>query len=131
MKRLSLHVDNESGFYLPIVLVVTILVFSFLTMIIAIYKNDVDMTKSMIQQMEIDTLTQMVREDFSHDVVDFIEFSGTTIYEYPNGQVIVDYERENESTWMLDCSIQLQRAEDNIILSTSLPVTVDPFGSIP
>ena len=89
------------------------------------------MTKSMIQQMEVDTLTQMVREDFSHDVVDFMGFSGTTIYQYPNGQVIVDYERENESTWMLDCSIQLQRAKESIILSTSFPVTVDLFGSTP
>lgn len=125
MKKQLLRINSESGFYLPIVLVVTALVLSFITSMIIVYQNDLGMTKSMMNQIEGETLIQMSREEFMIDIIDQPDANGKLEYRYPNGDVEVQYEKVNESTWMLHCTISLQN--DNLPMSASFPVTLNNY----
>ena len=108
MKRQLFLIDNEQGFYLPIVLIVTTITLSFISILIYTYQNELHMTEAMINQIEAETLIQMAVEDFTEMVVieETME-AGTISFDYPNGIVEINYEQLEAVNWQLNCTIDL------------------------
>lgn len=106
MKRQLFLIDNEQGFYLPIVLIVTTITLSFISILIYTYQNELHMTEAMINQIEAETLIQMAVEDFTEMVVieETME-AGTISFDYPNGIVEINYEQLEAVNWQLNCTI--------------------------
>lgn len=117
MKKQFVQTKNEAGFYLPLVLVVTTLVLSFITTIVILYQNDVRMTKTIVNQIEMDTLIQMSKEEFTRDIVHLSDSNEKLVYHYPNGDVEIQYEREANETWLVNCTIFLENEKQPMTAS--------------
>jgi len=123
MKKQLLQTKNEAGFYLPLVLVVTTLVLSFITTIVILYQNDVRMTKTIVNQIEMDTLIQMSKEEFMRDIVHLSDSNEKLVYHYPNGDVEIHYKKEANKTWLINCTIFLENV--NQPMTASYLITLD------
>src|SRR5690625_3859372 len=100
MIKLFTPLRNESGFYLPIVLVTTTLIFSFLTMFILQYQNNTIITHSIIDHIKSNSVAEMIRHDltneFSQQSQD-MEIEGKLTYHYPNAKADIEYNATAES----------------------------------
>lgn len=114
MIKLFTPLRNESGFYLPIVLVTTTLVFSFLTMFILQYQNNTIITHSMIDQMKSNSVSEMIRHDlineFSQQGQD-MEKEGKLTYHYPNAKANIKYNETAEFEWTIISEIYLEKSD--------------------
>src|SRR5699024_8855878 len=114
MIKLFTPLHNESGFYLPIVLVTTTLVFSFLTMFILQYQNNTIITHSMIDQIKSNSVAEMIRHDlineFNQQGQD-MEKEGELTYHYPNAKADIEYNETAEYEWTIISEIYLEKSD--------------------
>lgn len=114
MKKQWLYLTNNNGFYLPMVLVVTVFVMMFLGTFIYLYQNELFLSEQTIQQIEADTFIQMSRSEFVQEVKDGLSPFGEVEYTYPNGEVNIQYEQQEKSNWLVDCTIDMKGYKENI-----------------
>lgn len=86
MKRHLSFMNNERGFFLPLVLFVITLVFIFITTNIHSYKNDIQITDRQVEQVMIESLFQMGRESVKEELSS-PEFPDSVHYTFPDGTV--------------------------------------------
>lgn len=90
MKKQLFFINNQNGFYLPLVLFITSLIFIMATSNIAIYQSDLEITKNQVEQIKIETLFQMARgkikEDIAPDIENF-KVNDKMTYYFPDGIV--------------------------------------------
>jgi len=126
MIKLFTPLRNESGFYLPIVLVTTTLIFSFLTMFILQYQNNTTITHSMIDQIKSNSIAEMIQHDittyFSQQSQD-MEKEGELTYHYPNAKADIKYNETAESEWIIISEIYLDNSE--IPLRITFPISLN------
>lgn len=122
MKKSFLYLHNDSGFYFPIVLVIIILVTSFLTMILLTYNNNITITNSLIDDIKVNSIIQMVDNDFSNDIT-IDDDDGELTYFYPNGHVDIIYKKADEFTWNVKCEVFLENK--NEAHQVFFPVSID------
>ena len=65
--RNQLPFMNESGFYLPYVLMVAVISLTILTTTIYLYKNEIETTHYVTEQIKAETLIQMGRVQFKKE----------------------------------------------------------------
>lgn len=87
MKKQLSFISKENGFFLPYVLFITSLIFILTTSNIAIYQNDLQITKNQIEQIRIETLFQMARSTFKANISDYDEQNNIANYSFPDGKV--------------------------------------------
>lgn len=92
MRKNLLYINNQKGFVLPLVLLIAALLFLFVSTNVAIYKNEMIITKNELAQLKIDTLFQMSRAKFKDEIATIKQDKGTVDYIFPNGRVKIAYE---------------------------------------
>lgn len=123
MKKPLFLIDNEHGFYLPIVLIVTTITLSFISILIYTYQNELHMTKAMINQIESETLMQMAVDDFTEMIVtEETNEDGTVSFEYPNGLVKINYQQDETLNWQLNCTIHFANKSSPFKTSFTIPI---------
>jgi len=96
MKRILTFIKGENGFYLPFVLVVSIVTLSATTTSIFIYQNEMEATNLLLQQLEVETTRQVVIEKFKEEEMYLKEDSGKFEYELPYSNTTGNYQTKNE-----------------------------------
>jgi len=96
MKRILTFIKGENGFYLPFVLVVSIVTLSATTTSIFIYQNEMEATNLLLQQLEVETTRQVVIEKFKEEEMYLKEDSGEFEYELPYSNTKGNYQTKNE-----------------------------------
>lgn len=82
---------NERAFYLPYVLIVSVITLAIITTTVIIYENEMKITNNLLEQLEIETLFQMARDKFIEDRMYNEETNGQINYTFPNGTVHINY----------------------------------------
>ncbi|WP_430785284.1 hypothetical protein VBD025_10745 [Virgibacillus flavescens] len=105
MKKNSTFIHNEQGFILPLTLFVAALLILFTGTNIAIYKNEMIITKNEIAQIKIDTLYQIGHTKFLAALDTLNQESGTTSYKLPDGEVSIEYQLQSSDTFKVKFSV--------------------------
>jgi|SRR5699024_5838931 len=104
--RNQLPFMNESGFYLPYVLMVAVISLTILTTTIYLYKNEIETTHYVTEQIKAETLIQMGRVQFKKEKLYKINDHGQVTYEFPNGIVSIHFTRQDETVFDLQFSAE-------------------------
>lgn len=97
--------NDEKGFILPLVLLIAALLFLFVSTNVAIYKNEMVITKNELSQIKIDTLFQMSRAKFKDKISTLAQDHGTVHYTFPDGNVKIGYEVLSEDVYQLTFTV--------------------------
>lgn len=126
MKKISTFIHDDQGFILPITLFVASLLILFTGTNIAIYKNEMIITKNEIAQIKIDTLYQIGHSKFKASLVTLNQESGTTHYTLPDGEVNIEYQLLTPNTYKVTFSINT--VENKLLVITdfmNLPTSIE------
>lgn len=107
MKNYFYFMNNERGFYLPIVLIVSVVTLSALITTIQIYKNEVVATNLLLQQLDLSMMKDITIQRFKSEVnfneIDIGEFEfkldnnhSYGEYEVIDGEVRVTFHIETD-----------------------------------
>jgi len=99
--RKRLQITTEKGFYLPYVLLVTVISLSVISASVLIYRTEVKSTYMLMEQMENETLIQMGRVKFKQQEMYKHNEKGQVTYTFPNGDVVIQYEKVTENVFSL------------------------------
>ena len=92
MRKKSL-ITSEFGFYFPFTLMVSIIVISAVATSVLIYKNEIEASYMLKEQIEAETLIQMARAKFKQEEVYKNHDRGQITYEFPNGSTTIQYDK--------------------------------------
>lgn len=121
MRKSSRFINEEKGFILPLVLLIAALLFLFISTNVAIYHNELTITKNELSQLKINTLFQTGRSKFKKEITTLNQDGGTVQYLFPDGDVKIDYIRK-ENVYELLFSIS---TSDNKVLEISNHMTLE------
>ncbi|WP_162800305.1 hypothetical protein [Oceanobacillus zhaokaii] len=110
--------NNEKGFFLPYVLFIIAIVYIIVTTNIAMYRNDLQLTENQIEQVKIETLFQMQREQFKQEVQKHGLPSSETTYHFPDGKAKIAIIRSENQTHELNVSITTNNNHRYTIINT-------------
>jgi|SRR5690625_4853480 len=105
MKKQSQH-TNESGFYLPYVLMVSLITLTVISSSILSYQNEMEATYYLLEQIEAETLIQMGSAQFKKEELYKNNDHGKITYELPNGIVYIEYTRQSKQMCSLDFLVE-------------------------
>lgn len=86
MKKQFQFINNEKGFFLPIIFAISFIILLLVMSFIKIYKSELLITEKLVEQYEIDTTIQMGVEMLKRDLQEIDESEGVVTYTLP-GQV--------------------------------------------
>lgn len=101
MKRQLSFMNNDAGFFFPYVLLVTAVVFIFITATITMYASDGKITEKHMEQVKIETLFQMAHSKFTEENETKEIDSGESYYTFPYGNVEITYAPSDENRYEL------------------------------
>ncbi|WP_375050429.1 hypothetical protein [Virgibacillus sp. JSM 102003] len=106
MKRQLLFTGSSKGFILPYVLFIIAISLIIITASINMYQNEIQITHNQINQLKIETLLQMARTSFKEEVLLGNDLDNPIHYQFPYGDVDVEYIVYNEKEYLLLFSIK-------------------------
>lgn len=83
LKQFHFIKNSENGFFLPFVLVISLVIILLITTFIKMYESEIVMTKNLINQLEVDTIVQMSLEQFKQVIDELDHIEGELTYTYP------------------------------------------------
>ena len=86
MKKFLFFMNNDQGFFLPVVLFTVTLLFIFITANIQSYKHDIQITERQVEQITIESLFQLGRECVK-DELNSDKIPDKIQYSFPDGTV--------------------------------------------
>ncbi|MFA1821545.1 hypothetical protein ACDX78_15425 [Virgibacillus oceani] len=86
MKKPLSFMNNDRGFFLPLVLFSVTLLFIFISANIQSYKHDVQITERQVEQVIVESLFQLGREKVKDELIS-IEIPDKVQYTFPDGTV--------------------------------------------
>ncbi len=104
MRKKSL-IMSESGFYLPLTMMVSMIVLSAVITSVLIYKNEMEVSHTLKEQIEVETLIQMARAKFKEEEVYKNKNSGQITYEFPNGTAVIQYDKIDTHQYSLQFDV--------------------------
>lgn len=117
MKKNLMFISDGKGFILPLVLLIAALLFLFVSTNVAIYKNEMIITKNELTQIKIDTLLQMSRAKFKEEISAHMQNNGIAQYTFPDGKVKIEYQILPENVYQLTFSID--PLDDKLLIITN------------
>lgn len=105
MIKPSFITRNQRGFILPYTLFVIAIVLLLLTIQIRTYQNDIRISHNHQEQLKIETLIQMGREQFKQDIVSKEKTTGAVTYKFPPGKVIIKYTQIDSAEYKLEWDV--------------------------
>src|SRR5690625_4922488 len=109
MKKTLTFIKREHGFYLPFVLVVSIVTLSATATSTLIYQNELEATHLLLQQLEVETMRQVTIEQFHKDQMFLERDTGEFQYELPYSSATGTYTTEDG-----DVFIEFKVKTDNL-----------------
>lgn len=88
MKKQYHFIKSEQAFFLPLVLVSSLIIILIITTFITMYHSEIMMTENLIHNLKVDTVIQMSLEQFKMDFYDLNESKGNLYYTFPNGKKV-------------------------------------------
>lgn len=104
MRKKSL-IMSESGFYLPLTIMVSMIALSAVITTVLIYKNEMEVSYMLEEQIEVETLIQMARVKFKEEEVYKNNNSGQITYEFPNGTTTIRYDKIDTHQYTLQFAV--------------------------
>lgn len=126
MIKLFTPLNDEAGFYLPIVLVTITLVFSFLSMFILQYQNNTIVTQTMIDQIKGNSIAEMIQHDLTNEFSESnqeMDKEGKITYHYPNAKADIEYNETADFEWAVVSEIYLE--DNDIPLRIVFPISLN------
>ncbi|HLR08249.1 MAG TPA: hypothetical protein VK136_03160 [Bacillota bacterium] len=105
MKKLSFSIHDQHGFFLPSILFVTTLALVVLSVSIQMYRNELEITHNQIEQLRVETLLQMGREQFIDDRNKNQLKVNPVVYSFPHGEIEIQYLQLEEDLYQLHNTI--------------------------
>lgn len=102
MKKQLLFMNNESGFLLPYVLFISIIIFVVIASTIQMYQNEIWLTYQNIDQLKVETLFQMGYEKFiDENTHKDLDEKKIVQYTFPDGDVSIEFTKKDEDEGQL------------------------------
>lgn len=105
MKKRLHFLSDQSGFYLPYTLCITIIILLTVTTYIKLYRQDIEVTHQHLEQLTIETLRQVAFQKFKEDYPTIDTDQVLTHYTFPTGTVKVRYESSEEPLYNLQIDV--------------------------
>ncbi|HLR72081.1 MAG TPA: hypothetical protein VK085_11720 [Pseudogracilibacillus sp.] len=115
MKEYFIQTTNEKGMYLPFVLFIALILFSAVTSLTLIYKNETEISNQLWEQMKAETLVQMSKQQFVTDKIYEAGHSGTALFTFPSGEVVLTYSEKKENVYFLKVQIETDTGGEFLI----------------
>src|SRR5690625_1004503 len=100
MRKNSPFILDERGFYLPVVLVVAVIILTSVITSILIYKNELETTELLLEQLDIETSLQIAIGKFEDEQLYKTLETGEFNYMLPNSHVNGYFSKEDEGTFV-------------------------------
>ncbi|SHF60805.1 competence type IV pilus minor pilin ComGG [Ornithinibacillus halophilus] len=98
MKKLYRIINDEKGYYLSYVMLITTILLLLITSTIGIYRNEIQITENTIEQIKLETLIQMGFASFKRDYIQLeIGEENNLQYEFPDGNVEIQFIQHSET----------------------------------
>ena len=110
--RKNLQQNNEAGFYLVYTVFISMIVCTILLSAIVAYRLNVTETHKLLDLTRKETIIQMAKESFKQDFLHNEAKDGKIIYNYPDGEVEVLYEKMEEGIWKLVLTITTKQKNE-------------------
>jgi major membrane immunogen (membrane-anchored lipoprotein) len=101
MKKQSFFINKQDGFFLPYVLFITAIVLLVVSLGTHAYKNDIYIVHNHFEQLKIETIVQMGREQFKREVSEHTAKKGHVSYVFPQGSAEITYTRMDDTEYTL------------------------------
>lgn len=105
MKESYFQMTNEHGMFLPFVLFIALILFSVITTLTLIYKNEVKVSAQLWEQMKAETIVQMSKRKFIAEQLYLESDAGTTVYSFPSGEAVITYTKMEDHLYILALDI--------------------------
>lgn len=119
MKNQSLITNKESGFFLPYVLFITVIVLTIITSSIRTYQSEIEITHHLIEQLKAETILQMGISKFNQDYLPNDQETLNVQYNFPDGDVAIIYNLISELEYRLHFTI----TTNNGLVYTTVNIT--------
>lgn len=117
-------INNEHGFFLPLVSIMSLIILIIVTTCIKMYQNEIVITKNLINNLQIDTVIQMSLEQFKQEVHHFDKINGELSYSFPNNHTVdIKYTFLDNDDILLDYRINI--ADDHYEISQFIHLQQD------
>lgn len=120
MKEYFLQTTNERGMFLPFVLFIILILFSVITTMTLIYKNETKISHQLWEQMKAETIVQMSKAKFKAERIYEENEAGTQIYHFPVGEVLIIYSKSSDR--MYDLILEVTTDGDEQFIMNALLV---------
>lgn len=111
MKIFSHFITESRGFILLHVLFIIAILFLIITGSIFSYRNEVYITETQVEHIQIESLFQMARLKYVEEQMENEEIIQTASYDFPNGYVDISISRLSEAYRNLQFNIQPSKQE--------------------
>lgn len=109
MEKRFQFINNEYGFFLPLVSIMSLIIIIIVTTCIKMYQSEIIITKNIINNLQIDTVIQMSLEQFKLEVHHFDKINGEVNYSFPNDHTVnVKYTFLDDDDILLDYRINIK-----------------------
>lgn len=115
MRESLLLMNNERGSYLPFVLIISIIIFSTITTMITVYKNEKIISTQLWELMKTETIVAMTKQKFIDEDMFELGEDGYITYSFPSGDVYVNYNKIEENIYSLFLQIKTDYGESIFI----------------
>lgn len=106
MKRFSRFIMGSSGFILLHVLFIIAILFLIVTGSIFSYRNEVYITDTQVEHIQVESLFQMARLKYVEEQMEYKEILQAVTYNFPNGHVEITISHFTEAYRKLQFNIQ-------------------------
>ena len=112
--------NNQSGFYLPYVLFITAIILFTVTTNVKLYQQNIKVTEQHLEQLRIETLTQMAHKKFMNEYPVVEENKFSVYYVFPYGNVDLLYQRLDDTTYNLRIDVFTPKQSEHTTLLTKM-----------
>ncbi|MEN1970580.1 hypothetical protein WMZ97_21285 [Lentibacillus sp. N15] len=121
MKKQLYFTHNQQGFILPYVLFIMTIILLVISAMVSTYQNDIRISQHHQDQLNIETLIQMGREQFKQEIDKHTATTGSVSYRFPPGKVNITYLQMGANEYHL--LFQVETEEKNY--SNTMLISVD------
>lgn len=118
MKKISFFLNDQSGFYLPYVLFITVIILLTVVTNVNLYQQNISMTGQHLDQLRIETLTQMAHEKFANEYPVIESKELRVYYSFPYGNVELLYHRLDDTAYNLRIDVFTAEQSEHTTLRT-------------
>lgn len=115
MKEFFIQTSNERGMFFPFVLFIALILFSVVTTLTLIYKNETEISNRLWEQMKAETLVQMSKQEFLAEKFYEDAYSNSALLTFPSGDVVLTFSKKKDNVYFLKVEIETDTGTEFLI----------------